>query len=149
MISKPKTIDFSFTRTIAASPQEVFDVWLDPKSPANPWYKMDKLIFDPSVDGLFYRMHVSDGQELPHYGRFTVLDRPRKIQHTWMSRHTRGLESVVTLRFEAQGEETLLTLDHANIPDDDMGRMHESGWEHYLGLLVDSFPQTSRERARH
>jgi uncharacterized protein YndB with AHSA1/START domain len=149
MIPKPKTIEFTFKRTIPASPPEVFDVWLDPKSPANPWHKMDKLIFDPSVDGLFYRMHVTDGQELPHYGRFTVLDRPGKIQHTWMSRHTSGLESVVTLTFEAQGEDTLLTLHHANIPDDDLGRMHERGWEHYLGLLVDCFPHTRRERARH
>lgn len=148
MILKGKTIDFTFNRTIPASPSEVFDVWLDPECPGNPWHKMDRLIFNPTVDGLFYRMHVTDGQEMPHYGRFTILDRPRKIQHTWMSRHTHGLESVVTLTFEAQGEDTLLTLHHANIPDDELGRMHERGWEHYLGLLVDRFQRMHRERAR-
>jgi uncharacterized protein YndB with AHSA1/START domain len=105
------------------------------------------LIFDPSVDGLFYRMHVSDGQELPHCGRFTVLDRPRKIQHTWMSQHTRGLESLVTLTFEAKGEDTVLTLHHTNLPDDELARRHERGWEHYLGLLVEGFPQTRRKSA--
>lgn len=149
MIPIQKTIEFTFRRTIPANPTEVFDAWLDPKYPANPWHKMNRLIFNPAVDGLFYRMHVTDGQELPHYGRFTILDRPRKIQHTWMSLHTRGLESVVTLTFEPQGEDTLLTLHHANIPDDQLGRKHERGWEHYLGLLVETFPGACSERVRH
>lgn len=147
MIPKPKTIDFTFTRTIPASPPEVYDAWMDPNNPGNPWYQMDKLIFQPSIDGLFYRMHITDGQEMPHFGRFTVLDRPRKIQHTWMSRHTEGLESLVTLTLEAQGQDTLLTLHHANLPDDELGRRHQRGWEHYLGRLLDSFPQARADRA--
>ena len=31
-----KTIEFKFERTIPASPDEVFDGWLDPKTPAIP-----------------------------------------------------------------------------------------------------------------
>ena len=145
MILKPKTMELTFERRIPAKPSEVFDAWLDPATPGNPWNKMDKLIFNPSVDGLFYRMHITDSQELPHYGRFTVLDPPRKIEHTWMSLHTRGLESVVTLTFEAEGGGTRLVLNHRNIPDDELGRMHERGWEHYLGLLLETFPQRRRE----
>lgn len=147
MIPKLKTTEFIFRRTLPASPAEVFDAWLDPESPGSPWHKMDKLIFAPSVDGLFYRMHVSDGQELPHYGRFTVVDRPSKIQHTWMSQHTRGLESLVTVTFEARGEDTVVVLHHTNLPDDELGRRHDRGWEHYLGLLVNRFPKGRSESA--
>lgn len=138
---KIKTIDINVNRMIPASPEEVFDVWLNPKSPGSPWHGMKKAILQPQVDGLFYRMHQSDGGdfELAHYGRFTNVDRPRRIQHTWVSQHTRGLETLVTLTFEKQGQETLLTLRHENIPDDEMGRMHEPGWEHYLESLAGQF----------
>lgn len=138
---KIKTIDITLTRIIPASPEEVFDVWLNPRSPGSPWHGMKKAILQPQVDGLFYRMHPSDGGdfELAHYGRFTSLDRPGRIQHTWVSQHTRGLESLVTLTFERKGQETLLTLRHENVPDDEKGRMHESGWKYYLESLAGQF----------
>ena len=58
---------------------------------------------------------------------------------TWMSNHTRGLESIVTVTFKAKGEDTLLTLKHANLPDDDMGAAHDEGWKHFMGLLEQHF----------
>jgi hypothetical protein len=58
-----------------------------------------------------------------------------------MSPFTRGLESVVTVTFRKKGEDTLLTLHHANLPDDEMGRMHDQGWKHYLGILEKQFPR--------
>lgn len=60
--------------------------------------------------------------DFPHFGRFLVLDRAQKIEYTWMSPFTRGLESVVTVELERQGDDTLLHLRHANLPDDDLGR---------------------------
>ena len=38
-----KTIEFKFERTIPASPGEVFDGWLNPKIPGNPWNAAEKL----------------------------------------------------------------------------------------------------------
>ena len=49
-----KTLEFKFERTIPASPGEVFDGWLDPKIPGNPWNMADKLLLNPKVDGFFY-----------------------------------------------------------------------------------------------
>jgi len=136
-----KTIDITVNRAIPASPDEVFDVWLNPDSPGSPWHGVKRAIVQPRVDGLFYRMHLSEGGdfELAHYGRFTIVDRPTRIQHTWVSQHTRGLESLVTLRLEKQSQQTLLTLRHENVPDDEMGRMHELGWKHYLESLAGHF----------
>jgi uncharacterized protein YndB with AHSA1/START domain len=32
-----KTVELKFDRTIPASPSEVYDAWLNPKIPGNPW----------------------------------------------------------------------------------------------------------------
>lgn len=139
MIAKVKTFELTLNRTMPASPNEVFDAWLDPSHPATPFNGSEQLLLDPTVGGFFYFRHLMEGEQLPHYGRFTVIDRPSKIQYTWMSRHTRGLESVVTVTFKKKGEDTLLSLSHANLPDDEMGHAHEGGWKHYLELFEQHF----------
>ena len=135
MMPKYKTTEINFTRTILAPVEEVFDAWLDPSHPATPFNGAEQLLIDPRVDGMFYFRHNIEKTKLPHMGRFTVIERPKKIQYTWMSLHTRGLESVVTVTFRKKGDDTLLTLNHANLPDDDFGHAHEGGWKHYLGLF--------------
>ena len=54
MNNPEKTLDFKFERTIPAPPDEVFDGWLDPKIPGNPWNMAEKLLLNPQVDGFFY-----------------------------------------------------------------------------------------------
>lgn len=132
-----KTTSVTVERTIDAKPGEIFDAWLDPDSEGSPWNGVAKAIVQPVVDGLFYRMHPSDegDYELGHYGRFLVLKRPRLIKHTWVSQHTRGLESVVTVSLESRGRSTHVTVLHENLPDDSKGRMHEDGWSYYLEAM--------------
>jgi uncharacterized protein YndB with AHSA1/START domain len=134
-MSKPKTIEFRFERTIPALPGEVFQAWLNPKLPGNPWNMADKLILQPKVDGMFYWAIKGTS----HYGRFTEMSRPNRIQHTWVSPHTLGEESTVTLSFEKQGGNTLMTLVHSDLPDTDGGRGHEKGWNYFLGIFCDHF----------
>lgn len=135
-----KTIALELTRIIPASPVEVFDGWLDPKCPGTPWSMADKLVLDPKVDGLFYFRVIKDaGEGKPHYGRFTILDRPSQVQYAWMSPNTHGLESLVTVTFRKKGEDTLLTLRHENLPDDEIGRSHEKGWVYLLSRFADRF----------
>jgi uncharacterized protein YndB with AHSA1/START domain len=54
MKKSAKTIEIKVERTIPASPDEVFDGWLNPKIPGNPWNAAEKFILAPEVDGLFY-----------------------------------------------------------------------------------------------
>ncbi|MDQ6717040.1 MAG: SRPBCC domain-containing protein [Gemmatimonadota bacterium] len=135
-----KTMDIKLERTIPAPATEVFDAWLDPNTPVNPFSGAKKLIFDLKKDALFNFVHHHDGKDLSHYGRFDVLDRPSKAQYTWMSPYTRGLETVVTATFTAKGDETLVSLTHAGLPDDDYGRAHDGGWSGYLKKLDAMFP---------
>jgi uncharacterized protein YndB with AHSA1/START domain len=135
----PKQTDLTITRTIAAGPSEVYDVWLDPKSPGGPWFGSQRVILSATVDGLFYHCVSHEGRDWAHYGRFVALDRPRRIEHTWVSEATRGLESVVTLTFEPDGNGTRVTLRHTGVPDDDFGRQHAEGWSFILGTIEARF----------
>ena len=79
-------LEFKFERMIPASPQEVYDGWLNPKIPGNPWNFADALLLDPRVDGFFYWSTKGTA----HYGRFTAVDPGSRIQHTWVSPNTLG-----------------------------------------------------------
>ena len=128
--------EITVTRTIPASAEKVFDVWIDPKSPGGPWFGAARVILNPVVDGLFYLAAEHQGRTWPHYGRFLQIDRPRRIQYTWMSEGTKGAESVVTLTFEPRGDETEVTLRHSGVPDDETGRKHKDGWAWILDMLA-------------
>jgi uncharacterized protein YndB with AHSA1/START domain len=138
-----KKIEFTFERVIPAGPDEVYDAWLEPTTPGNPWHESDKLILNPEVDGLFYWLHPGG---TAHYGRFTKTERGAQLQHTWVSPNTLGEESVVTVTFKRKGEDTVMTLVHSDLPDADVARSHESGWNYFLGLFSDQFAAaTSRQ----
>ena len=132
MNNTKKTIEVKVERTISAPPDEVFDAWLNPKIPGNPWNAAAKLLFNAKVDGLFYFAI----KETAHYGRFTELERPSKIQHTWISPNTLGEESMVTVSFKKHETGTVMTLVHSGLPDSDGGRSHEKGWNYFLGLFT-------------
>ena len=123
-----KTIEVKVERVIPAPAAEVFDAWLDPKIPGNPWNMAEKLLLNPHVDGFFYWLIHGNS----HYGRFTEVERPARIEHTWMSRSTSGEESTVTVTFQPKGEGTLMTLVHSGLPDTDGGRSHDKGWNFFL-----------------
>ncbi len=132
-------ISVTVTRKIPATPAEVFDSWIDRDHPGGPWFGMKHVILNPVVDGLFYHAVDHQGKTWPHYGRFITLDRPNKIEHTWMSEATKGHESVVTITLKADGNDTEITLNHSGIPDDEMGRSHEGGWTWILSMLAQRF----------
>src|ERR1700761_2190105 len=84
-----RTVEIKVERIIPAPPSDVFDAWLDPMVPGTLWHGHEKLIFNPKVDGLWYVLSLAHRSEgTPHYGRFTEINRPGRIQHSWMSRST-------------------------------------------------------------
>ena len=139
-----KTIEIKVERTITAPLGEVFDAWLNPEIPGNPWNAAERFLLDPKVDGLFYWTLKGTA----HYGRFTEMDRPGRIQHTWMSPNTLGQESIVTVSFKKQGDDTLLTLVHSHLPDHELARGHEQGWDYFLGIFREQFGNGSRKKYR-
>jgi uncharacterized protein YndB with AHSA1/START domain len=138
------TLTIQLRRTIPAPPDEVFDAWLDPKIPGTPWNAAEKYIVETKMDGLFYWTLKGTA----HYGRFTAIDRPHRLQHTWVSPSTLGEESIVTVTFDEHDGETLMTLVHSGLPDTERARGHESGWNYFLGVFREQFGDGSRQKYR-
>jgi uncharacterized protein YndB with AHSA1/START domain len=131
-------------QTVAAKPEAVFDLWMDPNVPGGQWHGVALLVIDVKVDGLFYFPVEHEGRTWAHYGRFVRIERPSGnvagvTQYTWMSEATKGYESVVTVTFAPIGEETEVTLVHSGVPDDEMGRRHADGWRWMLSLVAQRF----------
>jgi uncharacterized protein YndB with AHSA1/START domain len=137
-------IEISVSRIISARPEQVYDLWLDPKSAGSPWFGAERVILNPVVDGLYYFAVQHEGRTWAHYGRFLRLDRPRVIEQTWMSEATGGRESTLTATFEPGGDCARVTLRHTNLPDDVLGRQHEEGWTFVLGAIADRFGSRAR-----
>ncbi len=140
-----KTLEFKFERTLCASPDEAFDAWLNPKIPGSPWNVADKLIWNPKVDGLYY-MSMTHGCKT--YGRFTKVERPGCVEHTWVSGHTLGEESTVTVTFKKKGDGTLMTLVHSGLPDTERAKEHEKGWNHFLDIFPGQFEKKLEQATR-
>ena len=148
MIPNYKLMTITLNRTIPASPAEVYAAWLDPATPGTPWARSEcqKVLLDAKVDGLFYfKRQKSQDVEFPHFGRFVALEPGKKIEYTWMSPFTHGLESIVTVELEQKGDDTALQLRHAKLPDDELGRLHEGGWGDCLSAVVEQL-QLRRKR---
>jgi hypothetical protein len=47
--SAAKTTEIVVTRTIAATPSAIFDLWIDSKSPDSPWFGAARAIVQPVV----------------------------------------------------------------------------------------------------
>jgi uncharacterized protein YndB with AHSA1/START domain len=129
--------DITVARTIPASAEKVFDIWMNPKSPGGPWFGAERVILNSVVDGLFYIAVKHEGRIWPHYGRFLQIDRPRRVEYTWVSEATKGAESIVTVTLEPRGDATEVTLRHSGVPDDEMGRQHKEGWTWILSTLAE------------
>jgi len=67
------------------------------------------------------------------------MERPRLVEHTWVSEGTRGVESIVSVTFQPRDGHTEVALRHSGVPDHEMGRQHEEGWGWVLSMLGEQF----------
>lgn len=134
-MKKKKSLEIKVERLISTTPAKAYSSWLNPKLKGTPWHMSDKLLLDGKVNGFFYWFI----NKTPHYGRFTKIERARKIQHTWMSPYTEGQETFVTVTFKKKGDSTLMTLVHSGLPNNSNGKAHDEGWNYFLDIFRDIF----------
>ncbi len=145
-MSDTKTHEFTVSRQIRGAADDIYDVWLDPKSPGGIWFGVERCILEPAtpvVDGLFHHSVKHEGRSWAHYGRFLRLDRGKAIEFTWVSEPTKGMESIVSVTLVPRDGGTEVTLRHSNLPDDEQGRQHKEGWTWYLKALGERFEKVT------
>jgi uncharacterized protein YndB with AHSA1/START domain len=128
-------------REIAATPDEVFDAWLDPEALAE-WMRPDSILqtratLDARVGGRYeILMHRAEDTIL-HRGEYRVIDRPRRLVFTWISPATEQRESLVTVDFHPRGARTEIVVTHEHLPGDrETIVSHTGGWTQAIDRLA-------------
>ncbi len=112
-------------RRLSASPERVFDAWLDPtwigRFMFGPHLRDEEVVSltnEPRVGGRFHYVVKRQGAVIDHTGTYRDIDRPRRLVFTWGVNEEQGDLSVVTIEFAPDGETACtLTLTHRLHPD--------------------------------
>ena len=130
---------FTLTTTIPASPEEIYQAWLDS-------------LAHSEMTGGAANMSEQIGAEVSAWdgyisGRNLELVPGERIVQSWRTSEFADEHgnSVITILLQEADEGTLLTLEHSNVPDEQRS-YEESGWqENYFEPMVAYF--TERKRA--
>lgn len=133
-------------RTIAATAEELFDAWLDPEAMAL-WMRPGSIQtttakVDARVGGRYEIVMRSATDTYPHAGVYRVIDRPRQLAFTWISRGTEQRESLVTVDFVARGAATEVVVTHEQLSEE-AKPSHTNGWTSALQKLDEACQQGS------
>jgi uncharacterized protein YndB with AHSA1/START domain len=125
-------------RTISASPEVLFDAWLDPLALAT-WMRPGSThttlaTVDARVGGRYEIIMRVDSGPIPHRGEYRAIERPRRLAFTWESPHTGGRASLVTVDFVPRDGRTEVVITHEQLPDEKI-QAHNNGWTSALEKL--------------
>lgn len=130
------------TRHVAAPPERVFDAWLDPETLArfitpDPGFAEPEVTVDAREGGRFDIVMKAPERDLPHWGIYRHIDRPNRLEFSWVSEFSRE-DSLVTLSFKPKDGGTEVTLVHERFFSEEMRDNHEKGWASILNRLGDA-----------
>jgi uncharacterized protein YndB with AHSA1/START domain len=135
------TFELTITKTIPATPQVVFEAWLDPEALAKFMTPMEgmtvpKAEADARVGGDFLVVMKAGDEEMPHHGTYKTIDKYKELAFTWNNPFNEA-ESLVTLNFADTGSgETELTLHHTALPSEESRDNHQGGWTRIVDTLL-------------
>jgi uncharacterized protein YndB with AHSA1/START domain len=133
------TTSITVERRIAASPEMVFDAWLDRDGVgqwlfATPGGVMEKVEIDPRVGGGFTIVERRGAEIAEHFGEYVEIDRPRLlIFDFWTSMSAERTRITVTIARDGDG--SLLSLRHDGIWADYEAKTRH-GWTTILDGLA-------------
>jgi uncharacterized protein YndB with AHSA1/START domain len=135
-------------KMLPASCEEVFDAWLDSEG-MRQWMcpgpvTNSEVTLEPRVGGRFRILMKSPKANYDHTGEFRVLDRPSKLQFTWVSTGTDHQETLVTVELHKRGPQCELVLTHERFPRGEAVSEHKRGWGEIVDKL-DSYLAQKRQ----
>lgn len=127
------------SRHFSASPEQVFDAWLDPKTAskwlfATPTGEIVRCDIDAKVGGKF-TITRRDGEDIDHTGEYVEIDRPRRLVFTFAVQKFSAEETRVTIDITPSDNGCDLTLTHEGVLPDWKSKTEE-GWTTILKQLA-------------
>lgn len=121
-------------RVMPATPETVFDEWLDPEGLAD-WMcprpsRCVAITVEPRVGGRVRFDVDTEGHLVLITGQFLDIDRPNRLRFTWSHSGWPDptVTSIVDVAFVAYGDdETLMSIEHSLLPPVALSD-HERGW---------------------
>ncbi|VEG51419.1 activator of Hsp90 ATPase 1 family protein [Mycolicibacterium aurum] len=121
-------------RVMPATPEEVFDQWLDPDALAD-WMcprpsRCVAITVEPHVGGRVRFDVDTSGHLVLIVGQFLAIERPNLLRFTWSHSGWQDptATSVVDVTFRPHGDdETLMSIEHSLLPPEAFDD-HDLGW---------------------
>jgi uncharacterized protein YndB with AHSA1/START domain len=139
MMTLDTDLTLTVTRLIPASPERVFNAWLDPM-------KLVQFMVpgaeggcraaetDPRVGGRYSITMTMGDREVPHAGTYLEIDPHRRIAFTWEPAHA-APGSTVAIDLVPEGTGTMVTLTHVKFTSEDSRQGHIRGWTWIMDTL--------------
>ena len=130
----PEAPTVRLQRVMPATPEVVFDEWLDPES-LQEWMcprpnRCVAVTVEPQVGGRVRFDVDNSGNLILIIGRFLAIDRPHLLRFTWSNSDWPDptVVSVVNVTFEPHGDdETLMSIEHSLLPPEEF-ESFDNGW---------------------
>ncbi|BBY63346.1 SRPBCC family protein [Mycolicibacterium helvum] len=128
------TVTVVVQRVMPATPEVVFDEWLDPEA-LREWMcphpvRVVEVAVETRVGGTVRFDVENSGARVLISGQFLAIERPRLLRFTWSNSDWEDptQASVVNVTFEPVGsEETLMSIEHSLLPPAEFESFH-TGW---------------------
>ena len=140
-------IDARVTRRFGASPQRVFDAWLDSRT-AGKWLfatargQIVCVEIDARAGGWFYIVERRHSENVEHIGEYLEIVRPHRLVFTLsVEKYSLDFERV-TVVFDVRGTGCELTVTHKTKPE--LARQVSDGWIRMLEGLAAVLGESSR-----
>ena len=132
------------TRHIDASPERVFDAWLEPEKIRLWMLPSSEAVIRAEVDarvgGAFSFVVRRKGEEIDHRGEYLEMKRPLRLVFTWGVPQFSNDSTIVALDFAASGTGgagTDVTLTQSKVIPGFESKV-EKGWNTILDAFVDA-----------
>ena len=118
-MSTESKFTLNVSRTFDASPEEVFDAWIDPEIArqwlfAHPKEETVRVEIDARVGGRFTVTRRGE-QDTEHFGEYLEVDRPRKLVFSFSVPRYSLEDTRITIEIVPKGSGCELTLYHEGV----------------------------------